>query len=36
MTFSAIPNNLGICIHSARILDFKDVLRTMIASGVPA
>jgi hypothetical protein len=32
MAFSAIRNNLGICIHAARILDFKDVLRKLIAT----
>jgi hypothetical protein len=32
IALSAIPNNLGICIHSARILDFKETLRSMIAS----
>jgi hypothetical protein len=32
MAFSAIPNNLGLCIQSARILEFKDALRAIIAS----
>ena len=36
MAFSAIPNNLGICIHSAKVLDFKDALRAIIASGAAA
>jgi Trypsin-like peptidase domain len=36
MTFSAIPNNLGVCIHSARILDFKDPLRTIVAGASQA
>jgi hypothetical protein len=33
MAFSAIPNNLGICIRAARILDFKESLKKLVSSG---
>ncbi|MCK1734844.1 trypsin-like peptidase domain-containing protein [Bradyrhizobium sp. 138] len=32
MSFSAIPNNLGICLHAARILEFRELLQRVVDS----